>query len=201
MKEGMAGETKCPFASTEQRQVNSRLFMDDITTTTETVPQTNRLLNSIARKLEWAGLKVRAEKCRSLVILKGKVQRRELRIDGKIITSIKDKGIKYLGKQYNASLSERDDILEIEKVFQKELKKIDKCKLPGRYKSWILQYMLLPRLMWPLNIYNVPATRVEEMQRKITAALKKWMGIPKNLSTSCMYSKSSKLKLPFSSLT
>ena len=54
--------------------------------------------------------------------------------------------------------------------------------------------------MWPLTIYNVTASKIEEMQRKITASLKKWMGIPKNLSISCMYSKSSKLKLPFSSL-
>ena len=89
----------------------------------------------------------------------------------------------------------------MEKSLDAELKKIDMCKLPGRYKSCILQYMLLPKLMWPLTIYNIPASKVEEMQRKITAALKKWMGIPKNLSTSCMYSKSSKLKMPFSSVT
>ena len=38
------------------------------------------------------------------------------------------------------------------------------------------------------------------MESKITSSLKKWMGIPKNLSTSCMYSKSAKLRLPFSSL-
>ena len=63
-----------------------------------------------------------------------------------MITSIKDKGFKYLGKQYNASLSEREHILEIEKVLQEELKKIDKCRLPGRYKSWILQYMLLLKM-------------------------------------------------------
>ena len=198
--DSVKNETKGPTTSSGQRQANSRLFMDDITTTTETVPQTNRLLQSISNKLEWAGLKVRAEKCRSLVILKGKVQRRDLKIDGKVITSIKDKSIKYLGKQYNASLEENEQILEVERSLQKELKKIDKCKLPGRYKSWILQYMLLPRLMWPLTIYNVTATKIEEMQRKITASLKKWMGIPKNLSVSCLYSKSSKLKLPFSSL-
>ena len=194
-------ETKGPVTASGQRQVNSRLFMDDITTTTETVPQTNSLLNSIARKLEWAGLKVRAEKCRSLVIIKGKVQKIELKIDGKAITSIKDKSIKYLGKSYNANLSEKEQILEVERNLQDDLKKINKCKLPGRYKSWILQYMLLPRLMWPLTIYNVAASRIEDMQKKITAAHKKWLGIPRNFSTDCMYSKSTKLRLPFSALT
>ena len=61
--------------------------------------------------------------------------------------------------------------------------------------------MLLPRLMWPLTIYNVPASRIEGMQRRITAVLKKWMGIPKNLSTDCMYSRTTKLRLPFTALT
>ena len=199
--DSVKNETKGPITSSGQRQANSRLFMDDITTTTEVVPQTKILLHKISGKLSWAGMEAKAEKCRSLVIRKGTVQRRELKIDKKVITPIQDKPVKYLGKEYKANLSEKEQILEVEKSLEAELKKIDKCKLPGRYKSWILQFMLLPRLMWPLTIYNIPASRVVEMQRKITAALKKWMSIPKNLSTSCMYSKSSKLKMPFTSLT
>ena len=61
--------------------------------------------------------------------------------------------------------------------------------------------MLIPRIMWPLTIYSIPLTKVEQMQRKITAYLKKWMGIPRSFSTDCMYSKTSKIKLPFTSLT
>ena len=72
-------ETKGPATSSGQRQVNSRLFMDDITTTTETVPQTKGLLQSISEKFQWAGMKIRAEKCRHLVIYKGKVIKRELK--------------------------------------------------------------------------------------------------------------------------
>ena len=61
--------------------------------------------------------------------------------------------------------------------------------------------MLLPRLMWPLSIYNVPASKVEEIQRMITASLKKWLGLPKSLSVDCLYSNSAKLQLPFTALT
>ena len=82
-----------------------------------------------------------------------------------------------------------------------DLKKIDRCKLPGRYKAWIVQHMMMPRLMWPLSIYNVPLTTVEWLQTKITAKLKKWLKLPKSLSNACFYSKSAKLKLPYSSLT
>ena len=61
--------------------------------------------------------------------------------------------------------------------------------------------MMMPRLMWPLSIYNVPLTTVELLQRKITASLKKWLKLPKSLSNACFYSKSSKLKLPYSPLS
>lgn len=61
--------------------------------------------------------------------------------------------------------------------------------------------MLLLILMWPLNIYNVPMSRIEVMQRKVTGALKRWLRIPKSFSSDCLFSRSSKLRLPFSSLT
>ena len=64
----------------------------------------------------------------------------------------------------------------------------------------MLQYMVLPRLMWPLTIYQVPATRVSQMQRLITAKLKKWLGLPRSLSVECLYTSSGKLQLPFSDL-
>ena len=60
--------------------------------------------------------------------------------------------------------------------------------------------MLMPRLMWPLTIYGFPQTQVEEMESKITAKLKKWLGIPRSLSTSLLYSKSAVLQLPYTSL-
>ena len=104
--------------------------MDDITTTTETVPQTKSLLKKITDKLEWAGLKVRAEKCRSLVIVKGKVQRRELKINGKAITQLQDKYTKYLGKEYRADLSEQEQISVVGSNLKQDLTKIDRCKLP-----------------------------------------------------------------------
>ena len=81
------------------------------------------------------------------------------------------------------------------------LKKMNKCKLPGQYKAWMLQHMLLPRLLWPLTIYNVPMSKVTELQKKITSKLKSWLGFPKPLSVECLYTKSGKLQLPFSELT
>ena len=193
--------TKGPKTSSGQRQANSRLFMDDITGATETVPQHRYLLSDIEKKLTWADLSARAKKCRSLVIIKGKVKRRLLKIGGEAITPIQDLPIKHLGKQYNKTLTEREQIEFTTKQALSDLKKIDCCKIPGRYKAWILQHMMMPKLMWPLSIYNVPLTTVEWLQMKITAYLKKWLKLPKSFSSACFYSRTTKLRLPYSSLT
>ena len=90
--------TKGLKTSSGQRQANSRLFMDDITGATETVHQSRYLLSNIDGKLKWAGLSARAKKCRSLVIIKGKVKKRLLKIRGDVITPIQELPIKHLGK-------------------------------------------------------------------------------------------------------
>ena len=194
-------ETKGPKSASGQQQVNSRLFMDDIATTTNNLVQTKHLLDRMEEKLSGAGLEVKTEKCRSLVIIKGEVSKKTPLIGGKPITSITEKPVKYLGKQYNSTLTEREQIEETRRELKRSLRKIEKCKVPGRYKAWMIQHMLLPRLLWPLTIYNFPSSTVEAMQRQITAKLKKWLGIPKSLSVDCMYTRSGKLQLPFTALS
>ena len=90
------------------------------------------------------------------------------------------------------------------KDLKQGLKRIQKARVPRRYKAWMAQHMLqwlLPRLMWPLTIYNTPESKVEEMQRMITVCLKRWLGLPRSLSVDCFYSRSTKIQLPFSELT
>ena len=194
-------ETKGPETVSGQRQRNSRLQMDDITTTTVNLVQSKYLLDKLMAKLKWADLSAKPEKCRSLVIIKGKVSSKTPYIEGTPITSITEKPVKYLGKVYNKTLNDREQAEEVLEELKQGLRRIQKTKIPGRYKAWIVQHMLLPRLMWPLTIYNIPETRIEEMQRQITACLKRWLGLPKSLSVECFYSRSAKLQLPYSELT
>ena len=161
-------ETKGPKTSSGQRQVNARLFMDDIATTTGSLVQTKYLLDKLVKKLTWAGLSVKPEKCRSLVIIKGEVSQRTPEVEGKQITSITEKPVKYLGKTYNKTLKDAEQIEEMVKKLKQELRRIQKSKVPGRYKAWMVQHRLLPRLTWPITIYNTPENKVEEMQRMVT---------------------------------
>ena len=64
---------KYPKMLSGQRQESCRLFMDDIATTAETTVQSKHLLIKLIGKLKWAGLTVKPEKCRSMVIKKGKL--------------------------------------------------------------------------------------------------------------------------------
>ena len=57
-------ETKGPRSTSGQQQENSRLFMDDLNTTTETVVQTRYLLQKLEVIFDWAGLDFKQEKCR-----------------------------------------------------------------------------------------------------------------------------------------
>ena len=109
--------------------------------------------------------------------------------------------MKHLEKTYNKTLTDAEQAEETLEELQRSLKELEKCRVPGRYKAWMIQHMILPRLMWPLTIYKIPETKVKEMQRKVTAKLKKWLGLPRTLSVECFYSTSGKLQLPFSELT
>ena len=194
-------ETKGPKTTSGQQQECCRLFMDDIATSTETTVQTRHLLNKLIDKLKWANLMVKPEKCRTMVIKRGKISTQTMQIESKAITSITEKPIRYLGKTYNMTLNEKQQTEDTIKQAKEDLRKIDKCKVPGRYKGWMMQHMLLPRLLWPLSIYNIPTTKVEVIQRLMTNALKRWLGLPKSLSIDCLFSKSSKLQLPYTALT
>ena len=194
-------ETKGPKTSSGQNQVNTSLFMDDIATRTENLVQTKYLLDKLVGKLKWAGLSIKPEKSRSLVIIGGKVSNKTPSIEGVPITSITEKPIKYLGKLYNKTLNEQEQAKEVLSELKQGLKKIEKTMIPGRYKAWMFQHMLLPRMMWPLTIYNIPESKVEEMQIRITGHLKRWLGLPKSLSAACMYTRSGRLQLPYSELS
>ena len=194
-------ETKGPKTLSGQRQVNASLFMDDIATRTENLVQTKYLLDKLVCNLKWAGLSIKPEKSRSLVIIRGKVSNKTPSIEGVPITSITEKPVKYLGKLYNKTLNEQEQAEEVLVDLKQGLKKMEKIRIPGRYKAWMFQHMLLPRIMWPLTIYNIPESKVEEMQTRITGHLKRWLGLPRSLSTACMYTRSGRLQLPYSELS
>ena len=96
-----------------------RAFMDDMTTMTSTAPCTSRLLDKLNSNLQWARMKVKPSKSRSLSIVKGKVVDKNLAINEfifiiiiiiiineEVMPAVLEKPVKNLGRWYDASLSD-----------------------------------------------------------------------------------------------
>ena len=53
--------------------------------------------------------------------------------------------------------------------------------------------------MWPLSVYEIPLSTAEKMERLVSFYIRKWLGVPRCLSTVALYGKSI-LQLPVTSL-
>src|SRR5215467_4204632 len=61
--------------------------------------------------------------------------------------------------------------------------------------------MLIPKLLWPLQIYEVGLAYVEAIEKKISCYTRKWLGLPPGLTSVALYSKTAKLRLPLKAVT
>ena len=53
--------------------------------------------------------------------------------------------------------------------------------------------------MWPLSLYEIPLSVAEKIERLVSFYIRKWLGVPRCLSTVALYGKGI-LQLPVSSL-
>ena len=121
-------------------------------------------------------------------------------IDDQIIPTLSEKPVKSLGKWYKDCLNDRESIEDTMNKAKMWLTNIDKSGLPGTFKAWCYQYGILPRILWPLLIYEFPITTVENLERMFNKYLRRWLGVPNSFSSIGLYSSSSKLQLPISSV-
>lgn len=121
-------------------------------------------------------------------------------MSGEYIPTIKQNPIKNLGKRFDYTLKDSVAIQETKDNLKAWLDKVDKSGLPGRYKAWIYQHVILPKILWPLSIYEFTTSTVEHIEKNINSRLRKWLGLPKCLSSAALYGNSNILQLPFKSL-
>src|SRR5215813_4336378 len=61
--------------------------------------------------------------------------------------------------------------------------------------------MLIPKLLWPLQVYEIGLAAVVAIEKKIGKCTRKWLGLPPGLASIALYSRSTKLRLPLKALT
>ena len=108
--------------------------------------------------------------------------------------------MKRLGRWYNASLNDTEQVDQIRKDVVSGLEKINRTALPCKLKLWCMQFGLIPCLMWPLTLYEAPLSKLEKVERLISSYARKWFGLPRLLSSIGLYGKGV-LELPISGLS
>ena len=108
---------------------------------------------------------------RSLIIKKGRHKKVIFTISGVQIPTVEEKPIKCLGKWYNITGSDKENVEQMVSQAEKWLQEVDESGLPGTYKAWSYQHGILPRLTWPLFIYDIPIT-TEKLERRISSYLR-----------------------------
>ena len=172
-------ESRGPKTSSGIRLPSNRGFMDDMTITTETHIQARWILKAPDETVMWARMQFKPVKSRCLVIQKGKVTDKfKLSIQGKAIPSLTNNPIKCLGKWFDSSLTNKDSKERLQHQVAQVLRCIDKCDLSGKFKAWIFQHGLLPRLVWPLMVNEIPISSVEKVEQVVSKHLRRWLGLP-----------------------
>ncbi|XP_070689483.1 uncharacterized protein [Pempheris klunzingeri] len=200
-----SAEVECrgPKSRSGTWQPPIRAFMDDLTVMTTSVPGCRWLLQGLLQRLiSWAKMSFKPAKSRSLVLKKGKVADHfHLTLGGTKIPTVTEKPVKSLGKIFDSSLKDAAALQQTKSDLTSWLTAIDKSGLPGKFKAWMYQHGVLPRILWPLLIYEVPMTTVEALEKTISQFLRRWLGLPRSLSSIALYGHSTKLHLPLSGLS
>ncbi|KAJ3605966.1 hypothetical protein NHX12_028009 [Muraenolepis orangiensis] len=161
-------ECRGPRTNSGQRQPPIRAFMDDLTVMTESVPGCRWILKGLEELVEWARMRFKPAKSRSMVLRKGKVvDKFRFNIADTAIPSISEKPVKSLGKVFDCSLRDTTSIQSTCTELDGWLKSVDKSGLPGKFKAWVYQHGILPRILWPLLVYAVPISTVETLERRL----------------------------------
>jgi hypothetical protein len=109
-------EKKCrgPTSKSGVRQPSIRAFMDDLILTTEKCIGTRWILRRLESIMEWARMKFKPKKSRSLVISKGKVSDAvRFTIQNEEIPTLRRNQIKCLRKWYRESLNDKGSIIKV----------------------------------------------------------------------------------------
>ena len=178
-----------------------KAFMDDTTVISNNEKDTREILERLDEVVAAAGMLFKPKKSRSLSLRKGKVDESvTFRIANQAIPTVSEEPVKSLGRWYDASLKDTKQGKETVKITEEGLETIDKCGLPGKHKVWCLQFMLIPKLLWPLLIYDISVSTVETMEGKINKYTRKWLGTPPGLTDVALYCRQAKLRLPLKSI-
>ena len=76
---------------------------------------------------------------------------------------------------------------------------IERSHFTGTQKRWILQHLLIPRIQWPLLIYEILISLAFKLEQKVSIFMRKWLHLHHSTSSLCFYSSASLFPLAIKS--
>ena len=142
----------------------------------------------------------KSAKSRCLALTRGEIRSDVFfLVAGQRIPTVQEEPVKILRRVFVETLKVRNQETATWKM-KESLDAIGGVFPPGRFKVWLVQFGLIPRLMWPLTMYEIGLPTVEAMERCINRLTRKWLGLPPGLSSVALCNRSAKLKMPFRSV-
>ncbi|KAK3781768.1 hypothetical protein RRG08_021414 [Elysia crispata] len=102
--------------------------------------------------------------------------------------------VKSLGRWYDSSMKDTRRGIETVELTTEGHLAIKRYVLQGKFKVWRLLFMLIPKILWPLLVYEICLTTVKAIEPKINKFTRRWLGVPPGLTDVA------KLKLPLRSI-
>ena len=78
---------------------------------------------------------------------------------------------------------------------------IDTFHFTGSQKLWFLQHLFVPRIQWPILIYEAPTSLAFKLEQKASVYIRNWLKLYKSITNLLFYSSASPCLLPIRSLT
>ena len=91
-------------------------------------------------------------------------KRKHLQVtDQRILT---EQSVKDLGRVFDVSLADGGQRSDVFRTAGEDLELTDRTPLSGRFKNWILQFVMIPRLVWPLISMKFGNIQWRHLKRK-----------------------------------
>ena len=174
-----SAQVKVPKFTTNNTELPLlRAFMDDLSLMSSIVSGAQTLLSWCTTALTLAGLEFRADKSCSIVIIKGRSMNttpfsvpKDQSEPSSSIPSIHSRPLKFLVCIINGSLSGRNSSVELADKLLGGLTTINRSHFTGAQKLWVLKDLVIPRIQWPLLIYELPISLAFKLEEKVSLQL------------------------------
>jgi hypothetical protein len=148
-----------------------KAYMEDTTIITSDIAC--KMLGRLDELMSWSKMQFKPKKSRNLSIVDGTIVDVTFEVAGQKIPTVREEPVKSLGRIYNAALKDMAAHRQTVEMSKAGLDSINKCRLLGKFKAWCVQFMLIPKLLWPLLIYEITSSTVTAMEQTISKHLRK----------------------------